>query len=247
MKVSLITVVFNCEDYIEQCIQSVLAQDYGELEYIVIDGKSSDGTASIINRYTDRLSYYVSEPDSGMYDALNKGIAVATGELIGIVNADDYLVDTDVISAVADFLLQRNADAVYGNLNYVQRTKETVIKRSWRSNPPRRKDLRLGWMPAHPALFIKRSCFQRYGLYSLKLGTAADYELILRFFYKHHMHAVFLNKLIVHMRMGGMSNRNLRSLLNACANDYRAMVHNQLPAPVLALLCKKLRKLGQFI
>jgi glycosyltransferase len=247
MKVSLITVVFNCEEYIEQCIQSVLAQDYRELEYIVIDGKSSDRTPSIIDRYTDRLSYYLSEPDCGMYDALNKGISAATGELIGIVNADDYLVDSDVISAVAGFLIRHNADAVYGNLNYVKRSKQTVIKRSWRSNPPNRSDLRFGWMPAHPALFIKKSCFQRYGHYSLQLGTAADYELILRFFYKHQMHAVFLNKLIVHMRMGGMSNRNLRSLLNACANDYRAMVHNQLPAPLLALVCKKLRKLSQFI
>jgi glycosyltransferase len=247
MKVSLITVVFNCEAYIEQCIQSVLAQDYRELEYIVIDGKSSDRTPSIIARYTDQLSYYLSEPDSGMYDALNKGIAAATGELIGIVNADDYLVDTDVISAVAGFLIRHNADAVYGNLNYVKRSKQTVVKRSWRSNTLNRADLRFGWMPAHPALFIKKSYFQRYGHYSLQLGTAADYELILRFFYKHEMHAVFLNKLIVHMRMGGMSNRNLKSLLNACVNDYRAMVHNQLPAPLLALLCKKLRKLGQFI
>jgi glycosyltransferase involved in cell wall biosynthesis len=182
-----------------------------------------------------------------MYDALNKGIAAATGELIGIVNADDYLVDSDVISAVAGFLIRHNADAVYGNLNYVKRSRPTVIKRSWRSNPSNRGKLRFGWMPAHPALFIKKSCFQRYGHYSLELGTAADYELILRFFYKHQMHAVFLNKLIVHMRMGGMSNRNLKSLLDACTNDYRAMVHNQLPAPLLALVCKKLRKLNQFI
>lgn len=247
MKVSLITVVFNCEEYIEQCIQSVLAQDYRELEYIVIDGKSSDRTPSIIDRYTDRLSYYLSEPDCGMYDALNKGISAATGELIGIVNADDYLVESDAISAVAGFLIRHNADAVYGNLNYVKRSRPTVITRSWRSNPWNRGKLRFGWMPAHPALFIKKSCFQRYGHYSLQLGTAADYELILRFFYKHQMHAVFLNKLIVHMRMGGMSNRNLKSLLNACANDYRAMVHNQLPAPLLALVCKKLRKLSQFI
>lgn len=247
MKVSLITVVFNCEEYIEQCIQSVLAQDYRDLEYIVIDGKSSDRTPLIIDRYTARLSYYLSEPDCGMYDALNKGIAAATGELIGIVNADDYLVESDVISAVAGFLIRHNAEAVYGNLNYVKRTRQTVIKRSWRSNPSNRDDLRFGWMPAHPALFIKKSCFQRYGHYSLQLGTAADYELILRFFYKHQMHAVFLNKLIVHMRTGGMSNRNLRSLLNACVNDYRAMVHNQLPAPLFALVCKKLRKLSQFI
>ena len=247
MKVSLITVVFNCEDYIEQCIQSVLAQDYLELEYIIIDGRSSDGTRSIIERYTQQLSYYVPEPDYGMYDALNKGIAAATGELIGIVNADDYLIDINIISTVAAYLIRHNADAVYGNLNYVERLKPTVVKRSWRSDTASRTDLRLGWMPAHPTLFIKKVCFQKYGYYSLKHGTAADYELVLRFFFKHHLHAVFLNKLIVHMRTGGVSNRNLKGLVSACANDYKAMVHNQLPAPILALVCKKLRKLGQFM
>ncbi len=247
MKVSLITVVFNCEEYIEQCIQSVLEQEYPELEYIVIDGNSSDRTPLIINRYVQHLSYYLSEPDAGMYDALNKGIAIASGELVGILNSDDYLMGPDVISELVKFLSKHKADAVYGNLNYVKRSEPHIIKRKWRSNALKRRDMRFGWMPAHPTLFIRRSFFQIHGAYSLDLGTAADYELILRFFYKHRLRAVFLDKLIVHMRTGGISNRNFKSFLTATTNDYRAMVHNGLPFPAVALVFKKLRKLRQFI
>lgn len=247
MRVSLITVVFNCQDFIEQCIQSVLGQAYPNLEYIVIDGLSSDNTGLIINRYAEQIDYYVSEPDRGMYDALNKGIAVATGELIGILNSDDYLVSPDVISDMVNFLISKQADAVYGNLNYVKRTDEGIIKRKWRSNPLNRKDLEFGWMPAHPTLFIKKSYFKNYGGYALNLGTAADYELILRFLYKHHLNAVFCDKLVVHMRTGGISNKNLKSLFHAVLNDYKAMVNNEIPFPLMALLFKKLRKLKQVL
>jgi glycosyltransferase involved in cell wall biosynthesis len=246
MKVSLITVVFNCEDFIEQCIQSVLNQDYPKLEYIVIDGNSSDCTPSIIEKYQDQVSHYISEPDGGMYDALNKGIAWASGELVGIVNADDYLAGPTVISQIVHFLTMHNADAVYGNLNYVKRHDTGIINRKWRSNALSRRDLKLGWMPAHPTLFIRKTYFQRYGGYSVKLGTAADYDLVLRFFFKHRLSAVFLDQLIVHMRTGGISNRNLKSVVSAIKYDYRVMVHNQLPFPLLALVFKKLRKLKQF-
>jgi glycosyltransferase involved in cell wall biosynthesis len=246
MKVSLITVVFNCEDFIEQCIQSVLNQDYPKLEYIVIDGNSSDCTPSIIEKYQGQVSHYISEPDGGMYDALNKGIAWASGELVGIVNADDYLAGPTVISQIVHFLTMHNADAVYGNLNYVKRHDTGIINRKWRSNALSRRDLKLGWMPAHPTLFIRKTYFQRYGGYSVKLGTAADYDLVLRFFFKHRLSAVFLDQLIVHMRTGGISNRNLKSVVSAIKYDYRAMVHNQLPFPLLALVFKKLRKLKQF-
>lgn len=247
MKVSLITVVFNCEKFIEQCIQSVLTQDYPEIEYIIIDGKSSDRTPSIIHKYEKQLSYYVSEPDTGMYDALNKGIASASGELVGIVNADDYLAGPSVVSKLVQCLNWHNADAVYGNLDYVGRYNTDIIYRKWRSNPLKRQDLKFGWMPAHPTLFIRKVFFQRYGSYSLQLGTAADYDLILRFFYKYRLNAVFVDHLIVHMRMGGLSNRNLGAVVNAVKYDYEAMVGNQLPFPVLALIFKKLRKLKQFV
>lgn len=247
MKVTLITVVFNCQDFIEQCILSVIGQDYPHLEYIVIDGLSSDNTKDIINKYAGHIDYYLSEPDDGMYDALNKGIAAATGDLIGILNSDDYLVDRNIISQLVQLLISKDADAVYGNLNYVKRTDKDVIKRKWRSNPLNRKDFERGWMPAHPTLFIRKYFFQTYGGYALNLGTAADYELILRMFYKYQLNAVFLDKLVVHMRTGGMSNRNYKSLIRAALNDYRAMVCNDIPLPMLALMFKKVRKLKQFI
>jgi glycosyltransferase involved in cell wall biosynthesis len=247
MKVTLITVVYNCQDFIEHCILSVILQDYPDLEYIVIDGSSSDDTGNIINRYIDHIDYYLSEPDHGMYDALNKGIAASTGDLIGVLNSDDYLVEQSIISQLVGELLSHNADAVYGNLNYVKRTDKDVIKRKWRSNHFHRKDFERGWMPAHPTLFIRKQYFQSYGGYALHLGTAADYELILRMLYKHRLNAVFLDKLVVHMRTGGVSNKNYKSLYLAAINDYRAMVYNEIPLPMLALLGKKLRKLKQFL
>jgi glycosyltransferase involved in cell wall biosynthesis len=247
MKVTLITVVFNCQDFIEQCILSVIGQDYPDLEYIVIDGLSSDNTRNIINRYAKHIDYYLSEPDHGMYDALNKGIAASTGDLIGVLNSDDYLVEQNIISQLVELLLAKDADAVYGNLNYVKRLDKDVIKRKWRSNHFNRKDFERGWMPAHPTLFIRKNYFQIYGGYALDLGTAADYELILRMLYKHQLNAVFLDKLVVHMRMGGISNKNFKSLYHAAVNDYRAMVYNQIPLPVLALLFKKFRKVKQLM
>jgi len=247
MKVTLITVVFNCQEFIEQCILSVIGQDYPSLEYIVIDGRSTDNTSNIIQRYADQIDYYLSELDHGMYDALNKGIAAATGDLIGVLNADDYLVDQSIISQLVQLLISNNADAVYGNLNYVKRTDNNVVKRKWRSNSFNRKDFERGWMPAHPTLFIRKNFFKTYGGYALHLGTAADYELILRMLYRYRLNAVFLDKLVLHMRTGGMSNKNYKSLLSAAINDYRAMVSNDIPMPVLALIFKKVRKISQFI
>lgn len=247
MKVSLITVVFNCQDFIEQCILSVISQDYPQLEYIVIDGFSSDNTRQIINRYADHIDFYLSEPDNGMYDALNKGIAAATGDLIGVIHSDDYLVERNIISQMVEVLILSEADAVYGNLNYVKRSDQDVVMRKWRSNSFNRKHFERGWMPAHPTLFIRKSYYQIYGGYALHLGTAADYELILRMFYKHQLSAVFADKLVVHMRMGGISNKSCKSFMLAAFYDYRAMVCNEIPLPIIALLLKKFRKLTQFI
>jgi glycosyltransferase involved in cell wall biosynthesis len=247
LKVSIITVVFNCQEFIEQCIQSVIAQEYGDVEYIIIDGLSSDNTRLIINKYSDFIDYYLSEPDQGMYDALNKGIARATGDLIGILNADDFLVSPDIITKLVELISIKHADAVYGNLNYVSRNDANLIRRKWLSKPMLRRDFKLGWMPAHPTLFIKKEFYELYGGYALNLGTAADYDLILRFLYKNRLNAIYLNQLVVNMRVGGISNKNLESLLHALVNDYRAMIYNNVPLPVIALIFKKIRKLKQIV
>jgi glycosyltransferase involved in cell wall biosynthesis len=246
MKVSIITVVYNCREYIEDCIQSVISQLYQDIEYIVIDGYSTDGTLAIIDKYQDHISHYVSEPDTGMYGALNKGLAIATGDIVGILNADDYLDDGEVIGALVHCIQAHDSDAVYGNLNYVKRESPTEISRRWLSKALQIGDFERGWMPAHPTLFVKRKYFDLYGNYSLNLGSAADYELMLRFLYTHRIKAVFLDLLFVNMRAGGMSNGSLKKIFQASIYDYKAMVSHKLPYPLFTLTLKKVRKLRQF-
>ncbi len=246
MRVSIITVVYNGEKYIDDCLSSVMMQDYENIEYIVIDGGSTDKTLAIVDRYKDRIAHLVSEKDKGMYDALNKGIALASGSVVGILNADDMLADSRVISKMVSCLSASGADGAYGNLNYVHPETRKLI-RKWRSKPFAKRDIQLGWMPAHPTLYLKRELFERYGGYSLDFGTAADYELMLRFLYRHGVKAVFLDELMVNMRAGGMSNASMGHRYHALVNDYRALRANKIPFSLLTLVLKKLRKISQFL
>ena len=245
MKISIITPVYNSEEYIEDCIRSVIGQTYKDIEYIIIDGNSSDNTLNVINKYADKVHFICSEPDYGMYDALNKGIKIATGDFIGILNSDDIFADSDTVVHVVQSIQSHNCDALYGNLNYVKRDTPNQITRRWISNIFNRDDFNRGWMPAHPTLFIRKSCFERFGGYSLNYGSAADYELMLRFLYKYKIKAVFLDKLMVNMRTGGLSNGSFRKLYLAFINDYKAIVNNGFQFPVFILFCKKLRKIKQ--
>jgi len=246
MKISVITVVYNAEAYLEDCIQSVLEQDYAAIEYIVIDGGSTDNTCSIINKYRTKIDYFVSEKDKGLYDAINKGIQRATGEVIGILNADDLFAHPDVLASVAKtFIDQPKIDGLYGDLNYIHPTTHKII-RTWKSQQNTYADLKKGWMPAHPTLYLKRSLFEKNGDYALDLGTAADYELILRYFYTHKIEAVYLPILMVNMRIGGVSNHSVMSRVSAFVNDYKALKRNRMPLPFWVLLQKKISKLSQF-
>ncbi|SOD18678.1 glycosyltransferase family 2 protein [Pedobacter xixiisoli] len=246
MKITIITVVYNAEQHLRDCIESVLGQDYEDLEYVLIDGKSTDRTYHIAKEYEERISVLVSEPDQGMYDALNKGIALATGEVIGILNADDILASSDVITELVKKFKVLDVDAVYGDLNYVAPNDINKIQRKWRSSSACPKDLALGWMPAHPTLYVKAGLFSQLGAYKLNYGSAADYELMLRYFYKHQITTAYLPKLMVNMRSGGMSNQSAKHRYAAFLNDYAALKQNNVPMPLMALLLKKLRKIRQF-
>lgn len=246
MKVTIITVVYNAEKHLRNCIESVLVQNYPNIEYILIDGNSTDRSFQIAQEYQDRIAVLISEPDRGMYDALNKGIALATGEVIGILNADDLLADEAVITKVVELFQQRKVDAVYGDLDYVAQNDVSKIQRKWRAMKAKPKDLALGWMPAHPTLYIKAAVFKQFGGYKLNYGSAADYELMLRYLYKHKVTTAHLPVLMVKMRNGGMSNQSLKHRYAALLNDYAALKHNDVPLPVFALLLKKLRKIKQF-
>lgn len=246
MKISIITVVFNAERYLRDCLVSVLTQDYSNIEYIVIDGASTDKSFEIAQDYKEQISVLISEPDNGMYDALNKGIAMATGDVIGILNADDILATNQVITNVVNLFNQKNVDAIYGDLNYVAPENVAQIQRKWRSSTAKPSDLALGWMPAHPTLYVKRKIFSQLGGYSQDYGSAADYELMLRFLYKNKLSTAYLPLLMVKMRSGGMSNQSMKHRYTAFLNDYAALKNNRVPFPFLALSLKKIRKIQQF-
>ncbi|SES15164.1 glycosyltransferase family 2 protein [Pedobacter rhizosphaerae] len=246
MKISIITVVYNGEKYLRDCIESVIGQTYQEIEYIIVDGKSTDGTCAIIQQYRSNIQHFISEPDKGLYDALNKGIALASGDIVGILNADDQLAGNHIIEAVAKTFKENKAvDGVYGDLDYIHPSEGTII-RKWRSKQANWRDIQKGWMPAHPTLYLKRTLFTQYGNYALDMGSVADYDLILRFFYHHQINAVYLPVLMVKMRVGGVSNDSVMARLKAFQNDFRALLRNKVPQSFLVLLKKKWLKLAQF-
>ena len=244
LKISLITVVFNAESTIERCIRSVISQNFKSLEYIVIDGGSTDETLRIINRYAGHISIFVSEPDKGIYDAMNKGIKLATGGIIGMLNADDYFASDDVLSTIAEAFEDKNTKITYADLDYVD-AKDKVI-RKWRSGPYSPGMFNRGWMPPHPTFYCKRELFDQFGYYSLDYGTAADYELMLRFMHLHKINAHYIKKLIIRMKIGGKSNKSFSSRVKGLFHDWKAMRANAVLVPFIALIFKPLRKVAQY-
>jgi glycosyltransferase involved in cell wall biosynthesis len=244
LKVSLITVVYNAQDTIARCIESVISQEYPDIEHIIIDGGSTDNTLQIINQYRSSISHLVSGPDKGIYDAMNKGIKLATGQIIGTLNADDRLAGADVLSAVVKAFIENSAEAVYGNLLIVNLAGQ--VKRKWNSKQCGVNSFNLGFMPPHPTFYCKRELFQKLGFYSLQYGSAADYELMLRFMHQHKIRNFYLNKVMVIMQGGGVSNSSLINRVKAWSFDLKAMRQNNIMVPVLALVLKPLRKIYQY-
>lgn len=249
MKVSIITVVYNGGHCIKKCIDSVIKQTYPDIEYIIVDGNSKDDTLSIVNQYRDQVDKVISEPDKGIYDAMNKGIQAATGELIGILNADDEYATSDIIEEVVKTLRVSNTDALYGNLEYVKHIDDTKYKtvRKWISGTYKEGDFLLGWMPPHPTFFVKKHIYTQYGTFRLDLGSAADYELMLRFIHKHKISLTYLNRTMTLMTVGGVSNRTLKNRIEANKNDRKSWKVNNLEPNLLTLYLKPLRKVLQFL
>ena len=243
-KISIITVCYNSETTLERTIQSVIAQRYKNVEYLIIDGGSKDKTLAIINNYRDNIDFILSESDDGMYDAINKGIKAATGDVIGLLHADDVFASNDVLLAIANVFQESNNQALYGDLTYTQPNGKVL--RKWISKPYRSGMFNWGWMPPHPTFYCKRELFERLGYYSTDFGTACDYELMVRFMHHNNINSYYLNKIIVKMSVGGISNASLGNRLQAWKNDHKAMWKNGVKIPLLALAIKPLRKLGQF-
>ena len=246
IKVSIITVTYNSEKFLEDCILSVYTQDYPHIEHIVVDGWSTDNTIDIITRNSDKLAHWLIERDKGMYEAINKGLALATGDVVGILNSDDMFSSKDVVSEIARCFEEEDIDSLYGDLQFVDQNNTDKIYRVWKSNAYRRSRFHYGWMPAHPTFYIRRKWVEQYGGYETHFYSAADYEFMARYLYTHQLSSRHVPKMFVKMRIGGASNGNLFQRLRANRRDYLAMKKNKIPYAFFVSILKPITKLHQY-
>lgn len=293
MKISVVTTCFNAASTIRDCLESVKSQTYGDVEHIVVDAASTDGTLDVLEEYNDKLAKVVSDQDNGIYDGMNKGLRLATGDVVGILNADDVYSDSDVLQHVARVFEEEKVDSCYGDLVYIaggdegagcgikvsgkeepvenvisngcersvplhneispcgrndsrEQGKDYKVVRYWKSGELNLKKFYWGWMPPHPTFFVRRSVYGKYGLFNLELGTAADYELMLRFLVKQKISCVYLPEVLIKMRSGGVSNETLKNRLIANRMDRKAWEVNGLRPYPWTLWLKPLRKIGQW-
>jgi len=249
MKISLITATYNSINTLETSMQTVLEQNYPELEYVIIDGDSGVDTVTLLKNMEARYDNmkWLSEPDQGIYDALNKGLTLVSGDVIGFVHSDDFLADSTIVSKIMERFQGENVDGVYGDLLYVDKVRTDKIIRYWKSRPFDPKLLNKGWMPPHPTLFLKKGVYQKHGKFDLSYKIAADYDFMLRVLKDNTLQFSYLPEVIVKMRVGGVSNRSLKNLVQKSAEDYKAMKSNGLSFPPGALLMKNLSKIPQFM
>ncbi|MEM6380797.1 MAG: glycosyltransferase family 2 protein [Bacteroidota bacterium] len=244
-KVSIITASHNSAQTIADTLQSVAAQKEVSVEHLIIDGASKDETQKIVEQYA--FAKWHSEPDRGIYDAMNNGIQKASGEIVGILNSDDFYADDQVLSDVLKQFEDPSINAVYGDLDYVDHRDINKITRRWRSGQFHPNAFKMGWMPPHPTFFVRRQIYEQYGTFNLSFQTAADYELMLRFLHKHKIQVAYIPRVLVKMRTGGLSNSSFQHRLRANQEDRRAWAINDLKVPFYTTWLKPLRKLGQWL
>ena len=245
MKVSVVTAVWNREATVGGAIDSVAAQTYPTIEHLVIDGASTDGTLAQVEARRRPGMVVISERDAGIYDALNKGLAASTGDVVGLLHSDDFFAHARVIERVAALFDDPAVDAVYGDLDYVSASDTTRIIRHWRAGEATRARLARGWMPPHPTLFVRRHVFETHGAYDTRYRIAADYDAVLRWFGRAGITSAYLPEVLVKMRVGGESNASIRKILRKSREDYRALRTNRIGG-IGALIAKNLSKLPQF-
>ena len=246
MKISIITASFNSAKTIRDTLETVKYQDYHDVEHIVIDGLSSDETLNIVRKYPN-IAKVISEKDKGIYDAMNKGLQLATGEVIGILNSDDMYVDSKVLQDVMEIFSNDSIDGCYADLQYVDEVNTGKLVRNWKSGTYNKNSFLYGWMPPHPTLFLRRRVYDKVGFFNLAFKTAADYELMLRIFVRHNFNIQYLPRVIVKMRTGGASNSSVWHRIHANKEDRMAWKINNLKPYFFTLYMKPLRKIFQFI
>lgn len=246
MKISVVTAVYNRVSTIVDAMASVQRQSHPAVEHVVQDGGSTDGTLEQVERVANGTTRLISERDGGIYDAINHGIARATGEVIGLMHSDDVFAHDRVLERVAERFARPGVDAVYGDLQYVAADDLQRVVRHWRSGKYSPALLKRGWMPPHPTLYLRREVFDRFGLYDTSFSIAADYDAMLRYFVKGRIEPAYIPEVLVKMRLGGESNRTLGRIIRKSREDFRAIRKNQVGG-IGTLAAKNLSKLNQFI
>jgi glycosyltransferase len=251
MKISVVTVSYNSGETIVDTMESILNQSYKNIEYIVVDGLSKDNTVEKIKKYekkfaaNGRILKWISESDEGLYDAMNKGIKMTTGEVVGILNSDDFYKDSEVIEDVIKKFKSKEVDSVYSDLVFIDPAKENKVVRKWKSGEYIKGSFRKGWHPAHPTLFVKKKVYDEYGLFNLKYKLGADYEIMLRFFEKAKVTCAYLDRIIVNMRIGGESTKSVKNIIKNNKENYDAWKINGLKPSFLTFPMKISRKIVQ--
>jgi glycosyltransferase len=246
MRISIITATYNSAATVAETMRSVNEQDYPHIEHIIVDGNSQDDTLEIIQNYP-LTAALISERDEGIYDAMNKGIRMATGDIVGILNSDDIYANDQVISRVANIFQDPEIQACYGDLEYVDAHNTSRITRTWKSGKYNKGSFYWGWMPPHPTFFVRRKVYDRVGLFDTRLHSAADYEMMLRIMVKHQMQAAYIPEFLVKMRRGGVSNASIKNRIRANREDREAWRINAMTPYFFTLYLKPLRKITQFI
>lgn len=246
MKISIITATYNSSNTILDCITSVNNQTYKNIEHIIIDGGSKDKTIEIINNLPNRVEILISEPDKGIYDAMNKGITLASGAIVGILNSDDMYIDQLSLEKVMGIFNTSKIDCVFGDLFYVKKDNTDKVTRHWKTYEYKQGAFNKGWHPAHPSFFVKKEVYEKYGLFDLSFKLAADFELMLRFLERNHISSFYLPCPLVKMRLGGATNKNFINIFNQNLECYRAFKKNKLKASYLYPLYRLLPKLKQY-
>ena len=246
MKISIVTAVYNREETLAQAIDSVQSQSYSSIEHIIQDGGSTDGTIDVINNRLNEKTFFESCPDAGIYDAINKGITRATGDVIGLLHSDDYLASEHLIAKIAEIMKNTKIDGVYGDLQYVSAKEPSHVVRHWKAGYYKASSLKYGWMPPHPTVYLRRSVFERFGMYDTRYKIAADYDAMLRYLSIGGIRLAYLPEVLVKMRTGGVSNKSIGHIMRKSKEDYDAIKINKIGG-LMTLFSKNVRKISQFL
>ena len=248
VKISIITATWNCAETLPDCLDSVAHQNYANREHLIVDGASTDGTIDVVNQHIDQIAMFKSEPDKGIYDALNKGIEMATGDVVGFLHADDLYASEDALSKIAKVFEDPTVCGVYGDLEYVTQHDTSKVIRRWQSNSFKQGDLGWGWMPAHPTLYVRRNWYSKIGGFDISYRIAADYLSILKLFTQPGFNTKYIPDVMVTMRLGGASNNSIKAIIKKSKEDWRALrsCDFSVPSALRAIAWKNLSKLSQF-